>query len=106
MHPVIRIELTGEATVENQLRSCFMNFGDELYGKLQGICTLSEGEPGASHDYYIVHDIRRRDLGTVMTLIRRALRRHKMMDKVRLIRLDLEPSAEPSASTNDEAAPG
>ena len=99
MHPVIRIELTPEPTLENQLRACFMNFGDELYGKLHRICTVTEGEAGAAQDYLIVHDIRRRDLGTVVTLIRRAMRRHKMMDKVRVIRLDLEPPAEPPSST-------
>lgn len=98
MNPVIRIELTGDATVENQLRSIFMNFGDELYGKLYGICTLTEGEPGAAEDYLLAHDISRRDLGTVMTLIRRVMRRHKLMDKVRLIRLDLEPRAEDPAA--------
>ena len=97
MHAVIRVELTGEATVENQLRSIFMNFGDEVYGKLYGICTVTEGEPGAAQDYLLVHDIRRRDLGTVMTLIRRAMRRHKLMDQIRLIRLDLDPPAEDPA---------
>ena len=100
MHAVIRIELIGEATVENQLRSVFtINFADELYGKLHRICTVSDGEPGAAQDYILVHDIRRRDLGTVMTLIRRAMRRHKLMDKVRLIHLDLEPpSHDPAAA--------
>jgi hypothetical protein len=98
MNPVIRIELTGEATVENQLRSIFMNFGDELYGKLYGICTLTEGEPGAAEDYLLVHDITKRDLGTVMTLIRRVQRRHKLMDKIRVVRLDLEPPTEDPAA--------
>jgi hypothetical protein len=99
LNAVIRIELTAEATVENQLRSVFMvNFGDELYGKLHRICTVTEGEPGAAPDYLLVHDIRRRDLGTVITLIGRAMRRHKMMDKVRLIRLDLQPPAEDPAA--------
>jgi len=99
MHAVIRIELIGEATVENQLRSVFtINLADELYGKLHRICTVSDGAPGAAQDYILVHDIRRRDLGTVMTLIRRAMRRHKLMDKVRLVRLDLEPPAEDPAA--------
>lgn len=99
MHPVIRIELTGDATVENQLRSVFtINFADELYGKLHRICTVADGEPGAARDYILVRDISRRDLGTVMTLIRRAMRRHKLLDKVTLVRLDLAPPAEDPAA--------
>ena len=98
MHPVIRVELTAEATVENQMRSIFMNFEDEVYGKLHRICTVTEGEPGAAQDYLLVHDISRRDLGTVVTLIRRAMRRHKLMDKVRLIRLDRQPRTEDPAA--------
>jgi hypothetical protein len=98
LNAVIRIELTAEHTPENQMRWRFSNFAEDVQRVMWGICTVDLAELGGPDDHFVVRDIRRRDIGMVTTLIKRAIRHNRMLDDVQLVRVDLQKAADDPAT--------
>jgi hypothetical protein len=88
MSAAIKIQLTGVQTVENQLHSRFLNFGEDVYRELRDTCAVNLGEIDSAFDHFVVRGIRRRDIGTVTQALNRIIRHHRLMDDVRLVRVD------------------
>lgn len=88
MSAAIKVELTSVQTAENQLHSRFLNFGEEVYLKLRETCAVDLREIDTAFDHFVVRGIRRRDIGTVTQALKRIIRHNKLMDDVRLVRVD------------------
>lgn len=82
-----------------EARHRFMNMGEDVYRKLRDICLVDLAEIDRAVDHFTVREIRRRDTGTVITLLMRILRHHRMLDEVRLVRMDRD------VATDAETAP-
>lgn len=78
---------------ETQLHHRFLNFGEAVYLALRDTCDVSLAEIDTAYDHFVVRKIRRRDIGTVTTAIKRILRHHKLMDDVALVRVDDDDGA-------------
>ncbi|HEU0300293.1 MAG TPA: hypothetical protein VFR37_12580 [Longimicrobium sp.] len=83
-----------------EARHRFMNMGEDVYRKLHDICLVNLEEIDRAVDHFTVREIRRKDIGTVTTLLMRILRHNHMLDEVRLVRVD------GSTPADAEAAPG
>jgi hypothetical protein len=66
----------------------FMSMGEDVYRALRDTCAVDLGEIDAAVDHFVVRGIRRKDVGTVTTRLTRILRHNRMLDDVRLVRVD------------------
>jgi hypothetical protein len=71
-------------------RNRFRNMGEDVYRQLRDLCAVDLGEIDAAVDHFLVREIRRKDIGTVTALLKRILRHSRMLDDVRLVRVDLQ----------------
>ncbi|HEX6367574.1 MAG TPA: hypothetical protein VF006_01500 [Longimicrobium sp.] len=71
-------------------RNRFRNMGEEVYRQLRDLCAVDLAEIDAAVDHFFVREIRRKDIGTVATLLERILRHSRMLDEVRLVRVDFQ----------------
>lgn len=62
--------------------------GEEVYRALRDVCPVDLAEIDAANERFVVREIRRKDIGTVPTLLKRVLRHNRMLDEVRLVRMD------------------
>lgn len=77
-------------------RNRFRNMGEDVYRQLREVCAVDLGEIDAAVDHFVVREVRRKDIGTVTTLLNRILRHSRMLDEVRLVRVDLQKAPEGS----------
>jgi hypothetical protein len=68
--------------------------GEDVYRQLRDLCVVDLAEIDAAVDHFVVREIRRKDIGTVTTLLKRILRHSRMLDDVRLVRVDLQKAAD------------
>ena len=81
----------------------FQNMLEDVYRKLHGICLVDLEEMDRASHQFVVREIRRKDIGTVTTLIKRVLRHNRMLDSVRIVRVDRSESPEhPDAAAEGE----
>jgi hypothetical protein len=80
-------------------RNRFRNMGENVYRQLRDLCAVDLAEIDAAVDHFIVRDIRRKDIGTVTTQLERILRHSRMLDDVRLVRVDLQKPADGPPAT-------
>ena len=78
-------------------RNRFRDMGEDVYRALRDICLVDLAEVDAANEQFVVREIRRKDIGTVTTLLKRVLRHNRMLDEVRLVRVDRDEPAEPVA---------
>jgi hypothetical protein len=99
MAAAIRVQVISNAIddPEAQLHHRFLNFGEDVYRALRDICTVNLAEVDRAYDHFVVRDIRRRDIGTVNTLLKRVIRHHRLLDDVILVRVDRSDSGRDSA---------
>lgn len=79
-----------------EVRHRFLNMLEDVYRKLHGICLVDLAELDRAVDHFVVREIRRKDIGTVTTLLKRVLRHNRMLDDVRLVRVDRDEPADPA----------
>jgi hypothetical protein len=66
----------------------FQNMLEDVYRKLHDICLVDLEELDRAVDHFVVREIRRSDIGTVTTRLKRVLRHNRMLHEVRLVRVD------------------
>lgn len=71
-----------------EARHRFLNMGEDVYRKLHDVCLVDLAEIDRAVDHFVVREIRRKDIGTVTTQLMRILRHNRMLDEVRLVRVD------------------
>lgn len=68
----------------HDLRNC----GEEIYVALRDVCSVDIDEIDAATSSIVIRQIRKRDLGHSMQVVKRAIRRYGLEESAKLVRLD------------------
>lgn len=85
MSAAIKIEISEEPT--GDIVHCVRNVGEDIYGELRDICSVSIEEIDRSTTSFVIRDIHRRDLGLVTQTIKQKLRKHHLEQTATLTKL-------------------
>jgi hypothetical protein len=88
MSIAIKVEVAEAVALSlvHDLRNC----GEEIYGALRDVCSVDLHEIDSATSSFVIRDIRKRDLGLAMEVVKRAIRRYRLEGSAKLIRLDRE----------------
>lgn len=66
----------------------FQNFGEDIYRALRDRCSISIDEIDRATHMFEVHEIPRRDIGSMVDTIRREIRRHHFEGSMTMVQID------------------